>query len=219
MAEAIRPLIAGNWKMNGLTAALAEVEKLGALLAGQAVAGDVAICPPATLLMAMSAKAGGLGIATGGQDCHAEASGAHTGDISAEMLKDAGAAYVIVGHSERRADHGETDATVRAKAEAAIRAGLTPIICVGETRAERLKMVSNSSRPRWPTSSRPEAVQLRGLREPTREVTWNWPPPSSMARTTIVSWSRPQTCTVSPEAWASSCISCWAAVRRSRLRA
>ena len=137
MAEAIRPLIAGNWKMNGLTAALAEVEKLGALLAGQAVAGDVAICPPATLLMAMSAKAGGLGIATGGQDCHAEASGAHTGDISAEMLKDAGAAYVIVGHSERRADHGETDAAVRAKAEAAIRAGLTPIICVGETRAER----------------------------------------------------------------------------------
>jgi len=137
MAEAIRPLIAGNWKMNGLTAALAEVEKLGALLAGKPVTGDVAICPPATLLMAMSAKARGLGIATGGQDCHAEASGAHTGDISAEMLKDAGAAYVIVGHSERRADHGETDAAVRAKAEAAIRAGLTPIICVGETRAER----------------------------------------------------------------------------------
>jgi len=137
MARAVRPLIAGNWKMNGLTASLAEVEKLAGLLHGAAIAGDIAICPPATLLMAMSAKARGFGIATGGQDCHAAAGGAHTGDVSAEMLKDAGAAYVIVGHSERRADHGETDAVVRAKAQAAIRAGLAPIICVGETRAER----------------------------------------------------------------------------------
>jgi triosephosphate isomerase len=139
MARAVKPLIAGNWKMNGLTAALGEVERLGALLkdAPAREDSDVAICPPATLLRAMSAKASVLGIATGGQDCHAEASGAHTGDVSAEMLKDAGAAYVIVGHSERRADHGETDAMVRAKAGAAIRAGLTPIICVGETRTER----------------------------------------------------------------------------------
>jgi triosephosphate isomerase len=137
MARAVKPLVAGNWKMNGLTASLGEVEKLGTLLRQAPAQGDVAICPPATLLAAMSERARAFGIATGGQDCHAEASGAHTGDISAEMLKDAGASYVIVGHSERRADHGETDDVVRAKAAAAIRAGLTPIICVGETRADR----------------------------------------------------------------------------------
>ena len=130
------PLIAGNWKMNGLAAALGEVEAMGRGLKGDAGV-EVLICPPATLLAPMREAAATAGIALGGQDCHAEASGAHTGDISAEMLADAGAAYVIVGHSERRADHAETDAVVRAKAEAARRAKLTPIVCVGETKAQR----------------------------------------------------------------------------------
>ena len=133
-----RPLVAGNWKMNGLRASLAEIEAMGAAYDDALRArAELIVCPPATLIALAReiATRGGLGL--GGQDCHAEASGAHTGDISAEMLKDAGASYVIVGHSERRSDHGETDADVRAKAAAALRAGLTPIICVGETRAER----------------------------------------------------------------------------------
>jgi triosephosphate isomerase len=130
-----RKLAAGNWKMNGLAASMAELE---ALIAGAGTPGcDVLICPPATLIAAFAAKAAGGAVAIGGQDCHAQASGAHTGDVSAEMLADAGAAYAIVGHSERRADHDENDATVRAKAEAAWRAGLVAIICVGETEAER----------------------------------------------------------------------------------
>jgi len=138
MSADITPLIAGNWKMNGLAAQLAEFDALGGKLATlETRRALVAICPPATLLAAMSAKGAVTGIATGGQDCHAEPDGAHTGDISALMLKDAGARYAIVGHSERRADHGETDATVRAKAQAAIAAGLIPIICVGETRSQR----------------------------------------------------------------------------------
>jgi len=138
MASEITPLIAGNWKMNGLSAQLAEFQLLGEKLATlKDRRAMVAICPPATLLAAMSEKGALNGIATGGQDCHASPSGAHTGDISALMLKDAGAQFAIVGHSERRADHGETDAQVREKAQAAIAAGLTPIICVGETRAER----------------------------------------------------------------------------------
>jgi triosephosphate isomerase len=136
--SAPRPLVAGNWKMNGLASSLAEADKLMRRLADPAVGGkcDVMLCPPATLIGAM-VKAAGSGLAVGGQDCHAKASGAHTGDIAAEMLKDAGASAVIVGHSERRADHGETDAVVRAKAEAAYRAGLTAIVCVGETADER----------------------------------------------------------------------------------
>lgn len=134
----IRPLVAGNWKMNGLTAALAEVSRLKSLLAeGGSIAADAMICPSATLLAALSAEVSGSAIQTGGQDCHAAESGAHTGDIAAEMLADAGATAVIVGHSERRTDHGESDETVRAKAQAAYRAGLVAIICVGETAAER----------------------------------------------------------------------------------
>ena len=136
MPGTIRPLIAGNWKMNGLQGSAAELDAMLASGAGKGSA-DLLICPPATLVAAFAARAKGSQIAIGGQDCHAEASGAHTGDIAAEMLKDAGAAYVIVGHSERRADHGESDAVVRAKAEAAWRAGLVAIVCVGETRAER----------------------------------------------------------------------------------
>jgi triosephosphate isomerase len=139
MPAAIRPLIAGNWKMNGLKAQLAEFE---AMLAGApALAGkaDLLVCPPATLLHLFGQKLGigSPGIAIGAQDCHANVSGAHTGDLSAEMLVDAGASAIIVGHSERRADHGETDAVVRAKAEAAWRAGVVAIICVGETQVER----------------------------------------------------------------------------------
>ncbi|MCW1839941.1 triose-phosphate isomerase [Prosthecomicrobium hirschii] len=134
----MKPLVAGNWKMNGLTAALAEIDRMAAgfdaALAGRI---DLMVCPPATLLAALAARAAGTGIAVGGQDCHAAASGAHTGDIAAEMIADAGGTAVIVGHSERRSDHGETDAVVKAKAEAALRAGLTAILCIGETRAER----------------------------------------------------------------------------------
>ena len=132
-----RPLVAGNWKMNGLRRSTAE---LAAIIAGAgAISGksDLTICPPATLLVAFAEAARGSAVAIGGQDCHAEASGAFTGDISAEMLKDAGASAVIVGHSERRTLHGETDGVVRAKAQAAWRAGLTAIVCIGETRAER----------------------------------------------------------------------------------
>lgn len=130
-----KPLVAGNWKMNGVKASLAEVEKLKAALGNASC--DVMLCPPATLVGAMAVAAAGSAIAVGGQDCHAKASGAHTGDIAAEMLKDAGASAVIVGHSERRADHGETSAVVRAKCEAAHRAGLVAIVCVGETADER----------------------------------------------------------------------------------
>ncbi|MAP94426.1 MAG: triose-phosphate isomerase [Ponticaulis sp.] len=133
----LKPLIAGNWKMNGLTASLQEVEALIEGLQGKDVTADVLICPAATLLDRLTAKTGDSIIETGGQDCHANEKGAHTGDISAEMIADIGGAYVIVGHSERRTDHGETDAMVREKAEAAIRAGLTPIICIGETLEQR----------------------------------------------------------------------------------
>ena len=132
-----RPFVAGNWKMNGLQASLAEIESLKAQAAEVGAAVDIAICPPATLVAAAAAVAQGSVVAIGGQDCHAKASGAHTGDIAAEALKDAGASHVIVGHSERRTDHAESDATVKAKAEAAWRAGLVAIICVGETEAER----------------------------------------------------------------------------------
>lgn len=127
-------LIAGNWKMNGLQASAAEVD---ALLAAPRAGVELLVCPPATLIARFAARLAASGIAVGGQDCHPQDAGAHTGDISAPMLADAGATYVIVGHSERRADHGETNALVRAKAEAAWRAGLTAILCVGETLAER----------------------------------------------------------------------------------
>jgi len=131
-----RPLVAGNWKMNGLGAAARELEKI---IAGARTlsAVDMMVCPPATLLARFAALARGSNVAIGGQDCHARAAGAYTGDISAEMLKDAGAVAVIVGHSERRQYHGETDAAVQEKALAAHRAGLIAIVCVGETRAER----------------------------------------------------------------------------------
>lgn len=133
----MKPLAAGNWKMNGLKASISEINELKDKLAASAPACDVMICPPATLLMAVAEATAGSEIQTGGQDCHTDDSGAHTGDISAAMLKDAGATAVIVGHSERRADHGETSATVKIKAEAAIAQGLVAIVCLGETLAER----------------------------------------------------------------------------------
>jgi len=130
------PLVAGNWKMNGLKGSAGELAKI--IAGAQSIAkAALMVCPPATLIASFAAAVRGSPVAIGGQDCHALPSGAYTGDISAEMLKDAGAEAVIVGHSERRQYHGETDAAVRAKAAAAHRAGLTPIVCVGETRAER----------------------------------------------------------------------------------
>ncbi len=130
-----RKLAAGNWKMNGVAETLGEVITLGTAFPDPGC--DVLICPPATLIARMAEAAQGSAIAVGGQDCHANESGAHTGDISAVMLKDAGATHVILGHSERRADHGETDAMVRAKTEAAWGTGLVAIVCVGETLEER----------------------------------------------------------------------------------
>jgi len=134
-----RPLIAGNWKMNGLAEpGLAEVDRLVALVRAAPPRAEIVLCPPATLLAAVAAKLRlTSGMAAGGQDCHSKASGAHTGDLSAAMLQDVGAAWCIVGHSERRAEHGEDDALVQTKARAALAAGLTAIICVGETLAER----------------------------------------------------------------------------------
>lgn len=129
------PLIAGNWKMNGTGPALAEASAIAAAATGAGV--RVALCPPATLLERMSRAVAGSRLEIGGQDCHAEAVGAFTGDVSAEMLAEAGAGLVILGHSERRAGYGEDDAVVAAKVTAALRAGLEPIVCVGETRAER----------------------------------------------------------------------------------
>ncbi|HLH95711.1 MAG TPA: triose-phosphate isomerase [Xanthobacteraceae bacterium] len=134
---ASRPLIAGNWKMNGLQKSGGELLKIIAGSRDLLLKTDILVCPPATLIADFAVLARGTGIAVGGQDCHAEAGGAFTGDISAEMLKDAGASAVIVGHSERRSLHHERDADVRAKALAAWRAGLSAIVCVGETRAER----------------------------------------------------------------------------------
>jgi triosephosphate isomerase (TIM) len=131
-----RPLVVGNWKMNGLRSSAAELTRI-IQGAKDLTAVDLMICPPATLVAVFAAAAKGTPVRIGAQDCHAEPGGAFTGDISAEMLQDAGASAVIVGHSERRSYHKETDADVRAKALAARRAGLCAIVCVGETRAER----------------------------------------------------------------------------------
>jgi triosephosphate isomerase len=132
----MRQLIAGNWKMNGT------IEQAAAIVAplrrgADGLACDLLVCPPATLISAVAHILVGSSVAVGGQDCHPRAKGAHTGDISAPMLRDAGASWVIVGHSERRAAHGESSSAVAAKAAAAAEAGLTPIVCVGETQAER----------------------------------------------------------------------------------
>jgi triosephosphate isomerase len=137
MAAARRPLVAGNWKMNGTLASVAELDRIIAGAPPLAAKADLLVCPPATLIAAFAARAAGSAVTIGGQDCHAEPAGAFTGDISAEMLEDAGARAVIVGHSERRTLHHESDAEVRAKALAARRAGLAAIVCIGESRDER----------------------------------------------------------------------------------
>jgi triosephosphate isomerase len=155
-----RKLAAGNWKMNGVSADLDEVKAISSY-AGGAV--DVLICPPATLLAQMAWAVRESALALGGQDCHAAANGAHTGDISAAMLRDAGAGFVIVGHSERRTDHGESDADVRAKAQAAQAAGLVPVICLGETLTQReagqtLAVVGAQLRGSVPDGALPETL-------------------------------------------------------------
>jgi triosephosphate isomerase (TIM) len=133
-----KKLVAGNWKMNGLRAdGLVLAEELAERARSSVVGCQLLICPPATLLIPVAATIAGSGIALGGQDCHFAEKGAFTGDISAEMLADAGCSHVILGHSERRHGHGESDAQIREKISAARRGGLTPILCVGETRAER----------------------------------------------------------------------------------
>jgi len=130
-----RKIAAGNWKMNGLGASMAEARALAATHPAPGV--DILLCPPATLLHRLSEALSGSAVALGGQDCHASEKGAHTGDISAVMLADAGARYVILGHSERRADHAETSAQVAAKVKAAHAAGLVAVVCIGETLDER----------------------------------------------------------------------------------
>jgi triosephosphate isomerase (TIM) len=138
MTPGLRPLVAGNWKMNGTGESLRELHTIkAAFLNGLDTETQVLLCLPATLIGRGVDIADGSALEIGGQDCHVKDAGAHTGDVSALMLKDAGASQVIVGHSERRTDHGESNETVRAKAEAAWRAGLVAIICIGEVEAER----------------------------------------------------------------------------------
>ena len=168
MTPDVRPFVAGNWKMNGISASLVEIEAMRkAADAGEAGPAELAVCPPATLLAQAAWKLKGGKLALGAQDCHPEPSGAFTGDISAPMLKDTGATYVIVGHSERRTLHHETDGLVRAKAEAALKAGLIPIVCVGETRAER-------------EAGRAASVVIRQLRESL--------PPAAASATVVIAY-------------------------------
>ncbi len=154
-----RPLVAGNWKMNGLKASLPELAAIrDGVMAGAFGRAEAAICPPATLVSLAVELAQGSELAIGGQDCHAKVSGAHTGDVSAQMLKDLGVTYVIVGHSERRTDHSESSAQARAKAEAAITAGLIAIVCVGESEAQRragetLSVVGQQMDESWPAGA------------------------------------------------------------------
>ncbi len=187
MTPGVRPLVAGNWKMNGSRASLSEIAAMRrAVDAGEAGAAEVAVCPPATLLAGAATILEGGALNLGAQDCCAADSGAYTGDISAPMLRDAGATYVIVGHSERRAGHGESDAAVRAKAEAAHRAGLTAILCVGETRAEReggraIEVVSGQLRGSLPAKATP--ADLVVAYEPVWAIgTGLTPTPADVAR-------------------------------------
>src|SRR5450631_592634 len=166
MTQRPRPLVAGNWKMNGLRENLGEVAAICAAAAeGGAGEAEVLICPPATLLMAAARICDGSAVALGGQHCHGAPSGPFTGDLSAEMLKDAGATYVILGHSERRSGHYEGNHSVREKTAAAFRAGLTAIVCVGETKAEReagdaLLAVGSQLAGSIPKSSSPEGLVI-----------------------------------------------------------
>ncbi len=160
--KAPKSIVIGNWKMNGLKGSKKEVTSLAGKMKKKGRVGcDVMICPPATLISTLKTAAKGTKVAIGGQDCHANGSGAHTGDISAEMIKDLGGSAVIVGHSERRADHGESNQDVKAKAEAALRANLTAIVCVGETEAEKdagktLRVVGQQVRGSLPEGATPK---------------------------------------------------------------
>ena len=161
MAEAPRPLVAGNWKMNGLRGSSAELARMTQGAGDVAARADLMVCPPATLLASFASLAKGTPVAIGAQNCHVEPAGAFTGDLSAEMLRDAGAVAVIVGHSERRALHGETDAEVNAKARAAWRAGLMAIVCVGETNDQRaagktLDVVNGQTQGSLPDGATPQ---------------------------------------------------------------
>ena len=167
MTQSLRPLIAGNWKMHGTRAFASDLA--GSLANKTSGAGnngaEMLLCPPSPLIAAVRAATGDSGIALGGQDCHAAEQGAHTGDISAAMLHDAGCTYVIVGHSERRADHGEDDAAVKAKAAAAQASGLIPVICIGETLAEReageaVKVVTDQLRGSVPDNSSASTIVI-----------------------------------------------------------
>jgi triosephosphate isomerase (TIM) len=164
MSPDVRPLVAGNWKMNGLLASLGEVEAMGrGADAGEGGPAELAVCLPATLIATAACRVKGGKLALGAEDCHAEDSGSFTGEISAPMLKDAGAAYCIVGHSERRAMMHETDALVRAKAQSALKAGLTAIVCVGEKRGEReagnaIEVVTRQLVGSLPPSCSPETL-------------------------------------------------------------
>jgi triosephosphate isomerase (TIM) len=164
MTPGVRALVAGNWKMHGLSGSLAEIDAMRrAADAGEAGLAELLVCPPATLLAQAAWRIKGGELSLGAQDCHPLASGAFTGDISAPMLKDAGATYVIVGHSERRTLHHETDALVRVKVEAALGAGLVPIVCVGETKTERESGEAMTIVPRQiigslPSSGAPETL-------------------------------------------------------------
>jgi len=157
MSATRRPIVIGNWKMNGLRASAAELKAMMDA-AGDVKGCDIMVCPPATLITMFDWQGKNGPVAIGAQDCHAAASGAHTGDLSAEMLADAGAKAIIVGHSERRADHGETSADVRAKAEAVHRAGLIAIICVGETEHQREAGDAESVVAEQLEESLPEAI-------------------------------------------------------------
>lgn len=166
VTRSIKPLVAGNWKMNGLKTELAVATEIARGYDRELKhTVDLAICPPATLLFTMTAALTGSRIATGGQDCSEQESGAFTGEVSAAMLADAGASYAIVGHSERRTLHGETNAIVKAKAEAVQRCLLVPIVCVGETQAERaagkaLAVVRKQLRGSVPDASTPSTLVI-----------------------------------------------------------
>ena len=186
-APRLRPLIAGNWKMNG---SRAQTEALirdlkGRLASKPDIAADLLVCPPAPYVAQAAALAAGSAIAVGGQDCHTKQSGAHTGDTSAAMLADCGARYVIVGHSERRADHGESSELVAAKAKAAHEAGLIAIVCVGETEAERdrgatLDVISSQLEGSVPADA--EAANLVIAYEPVWAIgTGRTPTPADVA--------------------------------------
>ena len=163
MANGLRPLVAGNWKMNGLQSSVSELEKVIAAARSRPPASDLLICPPATLLARFAAVAQGSDVRIGAQDCHTKPFGAFTGDISAEMLADAGASAVIVGHSERRNYHKETDADVKAKAVAAARAKLMAILCIGETTSEREAGATTARIERQLNASLPEKFDPASL--------------------------------------------------------